>query len=218
MNTTPTTTLPSMLGQNVNGHRITSEMFSIEDGSPIVFRFSGAKMIQRDAFTEPKPAAAGMLHRCPMALLSDSVKKALNDGMRGGSCMPVALGYLLNRCPVNVMNELITHQLICPKGVPSWMWDDKGVVPWTGSKDPSQDELDQIGLYNDDQGYPVIARFEKIKIDSSCSTLNRLAKKYPSSRILVAVNEHALAIQDGIIIDFKLGKGRKVEWAYIVHR
>lgn len=216
MNTQPTPTLPSMLGQNVNGHRITSEMFSIEDGSPIVFRFSGAKMIQRDSFIEPKPAAAGMLHRDPGALLSDPIKKALNDGMRGGSCMPVALGYVLGRCPVNVMNELMTHELICPKGVPSWMWADKGVRPWGGSKDPSQDQLDEIGRFMA-EGQKVMARFEPIKIDSSCCTLNRMAKKYPSSKILVAVKGHALAIDDGIIIDHKHGKGRKVEWAYLVH-
>lgn len=218
MNTTPTPTLPSMLGQNVNGHRITSEMFSIEDGSPIVFRFSGAKMIQRDAFTAPEPKPAGLMHRNPMDLLSDPVKKALKDGMRGGSCMPVALGYILNRCPVRVMNALITHQLICPKGVPSWIWRDKGVRPWSGSHDPSRDQLDQLGRFYDSNGDPVMIRFERIKIDSTCSTLNRMAKKYPSSTILVAVSEHALCIENGIIIDAWLKKGRKVEWAFLVHK
>lgn len=204
-----------MLGQMVNGMQITSELFSIEDGTPIVFRFSAGKMVQRDTIApEPmaKPVAIGFFD--PYDNLTQAVKDRLNSYMRGGSCFQVALGACLDKCPTFIMDVCDDYGMICPKGFSKDYWRARNIRPWTGTRNPTQEFMDEVCYSAHEDG--TRHKATRIKIDQRTSTLNRLAKAYPKSRLFVAVDAHCLAIMDGDIYDFKLGKGRKVDWAYLI--
>lgn len=205
--------LPSMLGQMVNGMQITSEMFTMEDGSPIVFRFSGGQMVQRDCIAEPAPIKkTGPGHFNPYPGLTDAVKKQLNGYMRGGSCFQVALGACLDFCPTYIMEKCDEYGMICPKGFSKDYWRGRGIRPWTGTKDPSVDFMNDVCYKTHEDGTRRNAT--RIRIDQRTSTLNRLAKAYPTGRYFVGVDGHCLAIIDGDIYDHTFKKGRRVEWAW----
>lgn len=210
-----TNNLPSMLGQIVNGFRITSELYSIEEGTPIAFRYAGPRLIQRDVIEQPAPIKkTGPGHFNSYAALTAYVKSMLNDYMRGGACFQIALGACLDFCPTKIMAHTDAWDMICRKGHTSHYWRSQGIRPWSGTKDPTQAFMDEVCGQGHEDG--TRRKATRIKIDKSICTLNRLAKRYPSSRVFVGVDGHCVALIDGDIYDHTYKKGRRVEWAWLI--